>query len=103
MIGYIIGYKVGEEPIIPDPLGGEVEPEQMTDYLECTYVYNKNSYSIYEEGKRYDYTYEVIVDDGFMWNDVQLFDYHKKPLTKIIKLRGRPEYLDLMCKTKLYL
>lgn len=100
MVGYIVGYKTRGDSI-PNPLGNAVEYVKETDYIECTYTGNQSEHiGIYEEGKFMTYAFEIIVDENFDFINIQLFNYHKKPITEIIKVT-KAEYLDLLCKTKL--
>ena len=102
MVGYVVGYK-SKVSSIPDPLGGAVEWEKVTDHIPCTYKDNLNdTRGTYEEGKFKRHSFEVIVDESFLYKDSQLFDYHKNPITKIVKIQGEPRYLDVLCKTKRY-
>lgn len=101
MVGYIVGYKLegGGNDLIPTP----IKPVQDTEFIECTFKENTNdNKGVYSEGKFSRYSFEVTIEESFMYTDIQLFDYHKKPITDIVKIQGTPRYLDVMCKTKLY-
>lgn len=103
MVGYIIGYKYEDRDNgTPDFIGGAVKPIQDTDFVECTYKNNTSDVKgNYEEGKFQRHSFEVTIDESFKYKTIQLFNYHKKPITEIVKVQNI-EYLDLPCKTKVY-
>lgn len=103
MEGYVIGYKDQrkDDDLL---LGGQVEYVADTDYTPCTYKENQNDFKgIYSEGKFKRYSFEVTIDESFKHSRIQLFDYHKKPITDVVLIEGTPRYLDAVCKTKLYI